>query len=122
MCIMDKDLKEHYKAILKGQLDELLQCASETVSDMTHSKDEHFPDPTDRAALETDRNFQLRVKDRERKLAGKVEEALKRLESGEFGICEICGENISQKRLEVRPVTTYCIDCKTEEEESEKGH
>jgi DnaK suppressor protein len=87
---------------------------------MSGSKDENFPDPTDRASHETDRNFLLRVKDRERKLISKIKEALQRIEDGSYGTCEICGEAISEKRLEARPVTTCCIDCKKEEEEMEK--
>jgi DnaK suppressor protein len=83
-------------------------------------EEETFPDPTDRASLESDRNFLLRIRDRERKLILKIEEALDRIEKGTFGICEVCGEEISEERLQARPVTTLCIDCKTEEEEKEK--
>jgi DnaK suppressor protein len=81
---------------------------------------EDFPDPTDRASFESDRNFLLRIKDRERKLIMKVKEALDRIENGTFGICESCGRPISEKRLMVRPVTTECIECKTEEERREQ--
>ncbi len=98
----------------------MLSDIEKTVSGMNRTDDEHFPDPGDRASHETDRNFTLRVKDRERKLVAKVKEALKRIEDGTYGICELCGEDISEKRLEVRPVTTYCIECKKEEEEMEK--
>jgi DnaK suppressor protein len=87
---------------------------------MTGGK-ESFPDPTDRASLESDRNFMLRMKDRERKLIVKIKKALERIENGTFGICERCGEDISIKRLTARPVTTLCIDCKTKEEALEKA-
>jgi len=87
---------------------------------MTQPK-ENFPDPTDRASLESERNFMLRIRDRENKLIKKVRKALNRIEKGTFGICEECGENISIKRLKARPVTTQCIDCKTKEEASEKA-
>ena len=117
---MENEKQEYFRALLNKQLDELLSEAGKTVSGMTNSKDDNFPDPTDRASLETDRNFLLRVKDRERKLILKVEEAIGRLEEGEFGICSLCGEEISAERLNVRPVTTSCIECKTEEEEDEK--
>ena len=80
----------------------------------------NFPDPTDRASLESDRNFELRIRDRERKLILKIREAIERLDEGEFGICESCGEDISEARLKARPVTTLCIDCKTEQERQEK--
>ncbi len=118
---MDKTRLEHFKALLNGKLEELLTEAGKAVSGMSGSKEENFPDPTDRAAHETDRNFLLRVKDRERKLITKVNEALKRIDDGTYGVCELCGEDISEKRLEARPVTTVCIECKKEEEEQEKG-
>jgi DnaK suppressor protein len=66
----------------------------------------------DRASLEADRNFLLRVRDRERKLIQKIDEALKRIGDGTFGICEVCGEEISEERLRARPVTTLCLNCK----------
>ncbi len=116
-----EDKNKKYRAILNGMREELLDGAEKTVNGMSGAEKENFPDPTDRAALETDRNFLLRVKDRERKLISKVDEALERLSDGSYGVCELCGESISTKRLEVRPVTTCCIECKTEEEEHEKG-
>ena len=81
---------------------------------------ENFPDPNDRASLESDRNFELRIRDRERKLIAKMQEALKRIDDGTFGVCDSCGGPISEKRLQARPVTTQCIDCKTKEEKMEK--
>ena len=117
---MEKDKLEHFRSILNGKLEELLSGADKAVSGMSE-KEENFPDPTDRASLETDRNFLLRVKDRERKLISKVKEALERIDDGSFGVCELCGEGISNKRLEARPVTTCCIECKKEEEELEKA-
>lgn len=117
---MEKDRLEHFRTILNGKLEDLLSGADKAVSGMSE-KDENFPDPTDRASLETDRNFLLRVKDRERKLISKVKEALERIDDGSYGVCELCGEDISDKRLEARPVTTCCIDCKKEEEELEKA-
>jgi DnaK suppressor protein len=97
-----------------------LNEAGKAVSGMSKSEEENFPDPSDRASLETDRNFLLRVKDRERKLINKVNEAIKRIDDSTYGTCERCSEKISEKRLEARPVTTFCIDCKTEEEALEK--
>jgi DnaK suppressor protein len=79
-----------------------------------------FPDPTDRATLETDRNFMLRIRDRERKLISKIKEALERIEDGTYGLCEACGEPIGEKRLLARPVTTLCIDCKARQEKQER--
>lgn len=118
---MKKDRAEHFRAILNGKLEELLSGAEKAVSGMSGANDENFPDPGDRVSHETDRNFLLRVKDRERKLISKVKEALKRIDDGSYGVCELCGEDISEKRLEARPVTTCCIECKKEEEEQEKA-
>ena len=114
-----KDIK-FFEELLHQRLQELLSHAGETVSGMTEQK-ENFPDPTDRATLESDRNFMLRIRDREHKLIKKVKKALDRIETGTFGICEKCGEDISLKRLKARPVTTQCIDCKTKEEAFEKA-
>lgn len=114
-----KDIK-FFEELLQERLQELLSHAGETVTDMTEQK-ENFPDPTDRAALESDRNFMLRIRDREHKLIKKVKKALDRIESSTFGICEKCGEDISIERLKARPVTTQCIDCKTKEEAFEKA-
>ena len=114
-----KDI-EYFKELLESQLRELLAQADDTVSGMTVPK-ENFPDPTDRASLEADRNFMLRIRDREHKLIKKIKLALERIDGGTFGICETCGEEISVARLKARPVTTQCIDCKTKEEALEKA-
>ncbi len=114
-----KELK-YFKDLLTNQLEELLDQAEDTVSGMTTPK-ENFPDPTDRATLESDRNFMLRIRDREHKLIKKIKKTLERIETGAFGICDKCGEDISLKRMKARPVTTQCIDCKTKEEAQEKA-
>jgi len=93
--------------------------ATKTVSGMT-DHGQTFPDPTDRATLESERNFTLRIRDRERKLISKIKEALNRLDQGTFGICEECGEDISDERLKARPVTTLCINCKKKQENEER--
>jgi DnaK suppressor protein len=118
--IMKKKELDFFKEQLNNLLEELLSQADETVSGMTAPK-ENFPDPTDRASLEADRNFMLRIRDRESKLILKVKKALARIETGTFGVCESCGEDISFDRLKARPVTTQCIDCKTKEENLEKA-
>ena len=114
-----KDI-ENFKKILTNQLKELSIHAGDTVSGMTTPR-ENFPDSVDRSTIETDRNFMLRIRDRERQLAGKIRKTLLRIENGTFGICEKCEEEISFKRLEARPVTTQCIDCKTKEETYENA-
>jgi len=116
---MDKENLEYFKNLLQKQLSDLLVEAGVTVKTMS-DKGELFPDPIDRASLESDRNFLLRIRDRERKLIGKIEKALERVENGTFGICERCGEDISAERLKARPVTTLCIECKAEQENQEK--
>ena len=110
---------EMYRTMLIQKINELLSEAGKTVTEMTNGK-ENFPDPNDRASLEADRNFELRIRDRERKLILKMQEAIKRIDDGVFGVCELCGGLISEKRLMARPVTTSCIDCKTKQEKLEK--
>jgi len=116
---MKKERLAFFKELLTERLEVLLSEAEKTVTGMTNDKST-FPDPTDRANLETDRNFLLRIRDRERKLILKIKEALARIEEGTFGVCEECGEEISEERLKARPVTTLCIDCKTKAEAEEK--
>ncbi|HCX89581.1 MAG: RNA polymerase-binding protein DksA [Deltaproteobacteria bacterium CG12_big_fil_rev_8_21_14_0_65_43_10] len=116
---MDKERLAYFKDLLNDRLGTLIQEAEKTVSGMT-DEEETFPDPTDRAAMESDRNFLLRIRDRERRLILKIKSALERIDEGTFGICEVCGEEISEKRLKARPVTTLCIDCKTRAEAEEK--
>jgi DnaK suppressor protein len=116
---VEKKKLQFYKTLLNQQLKELIDEATKTVSDMTITEGE-FPDPTDRASWESDRNFLLRIRERERRLITKITEALERIDEGTFGICERCGEEISDKRLEARPVTTLCINCKQEQEDLEK--
>jgi DnaK suppressor protein len=116
---MDKAKIEEFRQLLNEQMDQLLRDAEKTVSDLTDEKT-NFPAPTDRASLESDRNFELRIRDRERKLINKIREAIERLDEGEYGVCEGCGEEIGEARLRARPVTTLCIECKTEQERQEK--
>ena len=115
----ERELK-HFQALLNEKLDELLREADRTVDGMTDTKAENFPDPTDRAALESNRNFTLRIRDRERKLIAKIKEALTRIDDGSYGKCEECSEKIGRERLEARPVTTLCIDCKSLQEVRER--
>lgn len=116
---MNTQTLEEFKTLLNEQLDSLLHDVGKTVSEMTE-ENPNFPDPTDRASLESDRNFELRIRDRERMLINKIRQALQRIEDGTFGLCESCEEQIGEERLRARPVTTLCIDCKTEQERKEK--
>jgi DnaK suppressor protein len=117
--MLSKKNQEYFRDRLTERLAELLEESTKTVSGMTDDS-ETFPDPTDRATLESERNFTLRIRDRERKLISKIKEALSRIDQGTFGICEECGGDISGERLEARPVTTLCIDCKKSQENDEK--
>jgi RNA polymerase-binding transcription factor len=109
---------DFFRRLLNERKQELLSEAGKTVDGMDGNG--NFPDPTDRAALESDRNFTLRIRDRERKLIAKIDEALRRLEDGSYGVCDDCGETIGTERLKARPVTTLCIQCKSAQEIGEK--
>lgn len=117
---MKKKQLDYFREILRERFQELVAEAEKTVTGMTTAND-NYPDPTDRASLESDRNFMLRIRDRERKLLSKITSALDRIESGDFGVCEMCGDDIGEKRLKARPVTTLCIACKKQQETVEKA-
>lgn len=117
---MDKEQLERFRSQLLDKRDEILAEAGKTLSEMT-DQTTNIPDPNDRATIESGRSFELRIRDRERKLLAKIEEAIGRLDEGEYGVCDGCGEDIGIKRLEARPVTTFCIDCKTLQETKEKS-
>ena len=117
---MNQRRRKLYRKILNERLDELLNRAGHEVNRMSSSDKENFPDPNDRASLESDRNFLLRIRDRERKLILKIHEALDRIEQDTFGVCDVCGDPIEDKRLRARPVTTMCFECKMEAEAREK--
>ena len=116
---MNKRKRGQYKKLLERSFTRLVEEASQTLNGMSSEK-ALFPDPTDRAALESDRNFLLRIRDRERKLLVKIQEALKRIDEGTFGTCQECGEEISETRLKARPVATLCVECKRMQEREEK--
>lgn len=105
-----KNLLAQKKALLMGAVEALNELPGPTV----------FPDLGDQATAEMDRNFMLRLRGRERKLLKKIDEAIERIDQHVFGICDRCGDEIDIRRLEARPVTTMCIDCKILEEEEEK--
>jgi DnaK suppressor protein len=114
-------MEEHLflKQLMVDQLEELQRKADGTVSDLLllsiHSADE-----LDTSAMDADRSFTLRIRDRESKLINKIKAALRRMEEGDYGECEMCGEDIGIARLRARPVTTFCIHCKTKLENQEK--
>jgi DnaK suppressor protein len=117
--VRQRDLKL-FRKLLEGRKRDILQESERAVGAMNNESEEACADPTDRAALESDRNFLLRMRDRERKLLSKISEAFARLEDGSYGRCEECGGEIGIERLKARPVTTLCIACKSAQEEREQ--
>ena len=105
---------------LQKQKDLLLAEAGEAIGAGLTPNPENLPDTSDQATAEADQYFLLRLREREQKLLKKIDEALDRISNKTFGTCESCGEKIGIKRLKARPVTTLCIDCKTNQEEEEK--
>jgi DnaK suppressor protein len=116
---MRKRELDAFRVLLKVRRQELLSEAVRTMDGMGEHR-EQFPDPTDRASLEGNRNLLLRIRDRERKLISKIDEALGRIEDGSYGRCEECEGEIGIDRLKARPVTTLCIECKSLQEAQER--
>ena len=116
---MSAGQEEHFRHILMAWKRELMEEVDRTVH---HMQDEasNFPDPNDRATQESEFSMELRTRDRERKLIRKIDEALDKLEEGEYGFCDACGVEIGIRRLEARPTANLCIDCKTLDEIREK--
>ncbi len=111
--------KKYFKRLLSQKLDDLLTGANTTASGMTDFRD-HIPDPLDRASVESDTSFAFHIKGRESILIRKIKDALTRLEDGTFGICDECGEEITEARLQARLVATLCINCKGQQENQEE--
>ncbi len=117
---MEQEVLDNFTKILEEKRDTILRDAERTLAEL-NEQGGNIPDPNDRASAESGRSFELRIRQRERKLLAKIESALQRIADGEFGECESCGEIIGLKRLEARPVTTLCIECKTAQESKEKA-
>jgi len=113
----DKKLLEIKKKLITRK-ESLLAEAEEALNELPGQT--MFPDLGDQATAETERSFMLRLRGRERRLLKKIDEAIERIESGVFGICDKCGMEIDIRRLEVRPVTALCIECKIQQEEEER--
>ena len=109
---------DYFRDLLRKMREDIRQKGESTIEDMTEDR-EMYADPADRASAESDRAFILRLRDRDRKLIQKIDQALGRIEEGSFGICDDCGEDISIARLKARPVTTLCIKCKSRQEKAE---
>ena len=116
---MDEQELLRFKEQFEAMKAEINTDVEQTLNEMT-SHSGNIPDPNDRASVESDRSFELRIRGRERKLMEKVEEALARIEDGTYGVCAGCGCDIAIKRLQARPVAKFCIDCKSRQEQREK--
>ena len=116
---MDQRHLKEFEQQLIARKQALLDEAERAVGGMSDNR-EALPDPGDRALLESNRNAMLRMRDRERKLIAKIDEALARIYANNYGICEVCGGAIGVARLQARPMTTLCIDCKSAQEVDEE--
>ena len=112
---------EYFRRKLMVWKQELLDQSAETIDNLQDSG-RNVPDIADRASEETDRALELRTRDRQRKLVSKIDGALRRIENGEFGYCEMTGEPISLKRLDARPIATMTLEAQEKHERREKVH
>jgi DnaK suppressor protein len=118
MIMKNKDLAYFRKMLIRWRED-LYKQAAVTVTDLQEATVKAI-DPADQASYEETLGFALRLRDRESRLIRKINESLVRIEEGTFGICDMCGENISLQRLKARPVTNFCITCKNKMEALEE--
>ena len=116
---MNAKMKEYFRQKLVSWKKDLLKESSQTLNNL-QSENEAKPDITDRASEEIDRSFELRTRDRERKLINKIDAALQRIEDGSYGYCDETGDPISIKRLEARPVATLSLEAQEMHEKAEK--
>lgn len=118
---MNERQLEYFRRKLVNWKAELLEQSAETIDNLQDSA-RNVPDIADRASEETDRALELRTRDRQRKLVAKIDSALRRIENGEFGYCEVTGEQISLKRLDARPIATMTLEAQEKHERREKVH
>ena len=116
---MNAKMKEYFRQKLVSWKKNLLNESSQTLNNLQNENEEK-PDITDRASEEIDRSFELRTRDRERKLINKIDAALQRIEDGSYGYCDETGDPISIKRLEARPVATLSLEAQEMHEKAEK--
>ena len=116
---MSAAMKKHFLAVLVDWREHLREEMQKTF-DHLKNKGESYADPIDRASQEEEFAFELRTRDRERKLISKIAMSLEQIKQDDYGYCYACGIEIGVKRLEARPTATHCIDCKTLDEIKEK--
>ena len=112
---------EYFRRKLLDWKNSILEDANTTIEGMQDST-RNIPDIADRASEETDRALELRTRDRQRKLIAKIDSALRRIDDGSYGFCEVTGEPISLKRLEARPIATMSLEAQERHERKEKVH
>jgi DnaK suppressor protein len=117
---MDSAQLQKFRTLLEEMKREIVSDVEQTISEMTGHQ-LNTPDMADRATLEEERSFELRLRGREQMLLDKINQAIARIDNGTYGICAQCEEEIGFKRLEARPVATYCIDCKIRQEQQERN-
>lgn len=118
---MDERQLEYFRRKLVAWKQELLDQSAETLEGLQDSA-RNVPDLADRASEETDRAIELRTRDRQRKLVSKIDAALRRIDNGEYGYCEMTGDPISLKRLDARPIATMTLEAQEKHERREKVH
>jgi len=118
---MNERQLEFFRRKLVVWKQELMDQSAETVEALQDSG-RNVPDIADRASEETDRALELRTRDRQRKLVSKIDAALRRIENGEYGYCEVSGEPISLKRLDARPIATMTLEAQEKHERRERVH
>ncbi|NCX71279.1 MAG: RNA polymerase-binding protein DksA [Rhodobacteraceae bacterium] len=112
---------EYFRRKLVAWKNDLMSDSKETIEGLQDNT-RNIPDIADRASEETDRALELRTRDRQRKLVSKIDAALRRIDEGEYGYCEMTGEPISLKRLDARPIATMTLEAQERHERSEKVH
>ncbi|WP_420429148.1 RNA polymerase-binding protein DksA [Kordiimonas sp.] len=112
---------EYFRRKLEGWKQDILRESAETLQNLQQDNLRE-PDIADRASSETDWSVELRTRDRQRKLVSKIDAALRRIENGEYGYCEVSGEPISLRRLDARPIATMTIEAQEAHERAEKVH
>ena len=118
---MNDNQREYFRRKLLSWRDEILRGSNETLRQLKE-EESRVADMSDWASFETERNFQLRARDRERKLLSKIDEALRRIEEGTYGFCEETQEPIGLRRLEARPIATLSIEAQERHERREKTY
>lgn len=118
---MDEQKLTHFKRVLMVEKERILTNTRNTLAneDLNISPDD-LPDEADLASTEINQSLVFKLRDRERRLLTKIDQALSRMENGDFGTCQICEEPIEPRRLEVRPVSTHCLACKEKQEHRDK--